>query len=157
MYQPEVKRYVVEYLFPRVHGWNVVVDLDGMEMGKGGGQCSEKQERAAACVSWFREHGVEIGWDKQFGRRDIVARHPQHGTVLVEVEGESSRQREQALYSALGQAVLQMLGATANLSFAIAVPDSEKWEDQLRKVPQPVRNLLNLRLYLASPTGVREM
>ncbi len=156
MYQAEVKRYIIEHLFPPAGGWKVVVDLDGMEKGKGGKHSAEKQVRAAACVAWFREHGVKVMKDLEFGRRDIVARHHQHGTVLVEAEGKSSRQPEQALYSALGQAVLQMVG-TAGLTFAIAAPDNEVWEEQLLKVPKTVRDLLKLRLYLASHRGVREV
>ena len=131
-----------------------MVDLDGL--GKGGNQPAEKQARAAACVTWFQEHGVKVMKDREFGRRDIVARHHQHGTVLVEAEGKSSRQPEQALYWALGQAVLQMVGTT-DLTFAIAAPDNEVWEKQLLKVPRTVRDLLKLRLYLASPKGVREV
>ena len=37
-----------------------------------------------------------------------VAEHPVHGMWLVEVEGTSSRQGEQTVYSALGHLVLLM-------------------------------------------------
>ena len=155
MYQAEVKRYAVEHLFPPSLGWSVVVHLDPMEMGIG--QSAEKQTKAAECAAWLRQHGVKVMEDHEFGRRDIVARHPERGTVLVEVEGESSRQREQALYSALGQAVLQMTEFKPNESYAIAVPDSADWERQLRKVPKAARDRLALRLYMVSEISYREV
>jgi hypothetical protein len=155
MYQVEVKRYAVEHLFPPSAGWRVVVDLDGMELGKGGHQAPDKQVTAATCMEWFRQHNVRVMKDEEFGRRDIVARHPDHGTVLVEVEGKGKRQPEQALYSALGQSVLQMVQFTPSVSYAIAVPDDEGWERQLRKVPRAVQERLKLRMYLVSPSGVR--
>jgi hypothetical protein len=77
-----------------------------------------------SCAAWLRDHGVKVGEHREFGRRDIVARHPERGTVLVEVEGKSSKQKEQGLYSALGQTVLQMTEFKPNESYAIAVPDS---------------------------------
>jgi hypothetical protein len=74
MYQAEVKRCVIEFLFPPTRGWKVVVHLDPMERGVG--QSIEKQEKAAQCVMWFRAHGVEVMVDREYGKRDIVARHP---------------------------------------------------------------------------------
>jgi len=100
---------------------------------------------------------VTLGAHPKFGRADVVAEHPTHGTVVVEVEGESSRQREQAMYSALGQLVLLMHDLEDSTSYAIAVPDSPDWERQLAKVPSAVAQKLRLRLYLVSESGTREV
>jgi Holliday junction resolvase-like predicted endonuclease len=98
--------------------------------------------------------GAKIGPHPEFGRVDVVAKHPSKGLCLVEVEGESSRQKEQALYSALGQLVLQMRGASH--AFMLAVPDSPQWDAQIKKVPTHVRTALGLSCVLVSEHGVRE-
>ena len=58
-----------------------------------------------------------------------MARKPGTETVVIEVEGESSRQKEQAVYSAFGQIVLLMRPDT-NVRYGIAVPDTPSWEGQ---------------------------
>jgi len=45
---------------------------------------------------------------------------------VIEVEGDSSRQKEQAMYSALGQIVLSMGDSSSEVAYALAVPDEEK-------------------------------
>ncbi len=97
--------------------------------------------------------GVTIGAHPKFGRADIVAEHPKQGLFIVEVEGNSSRQKEQAVYSALGQLVLQMQGTKH--SFVLAVPDELSWEKQLLKIPQHARARLGLSCVLVSEQGVR--
>lgn len=99
---------------------------------------------------------MTIGAHPRFGRADVVAEHPAEGTVVVEVEGESSRQKEQALYSALGQAVLLMKDFDEQVRYAVAVPNSPEWERQVEKVPAAVAARLKLRLYLVSESGVKE-
>lgn len=59
------------------------------------------------------------------------------------------------MYSALGQVVLSMSDPSPQITYALAVPDSEPWERQLRKVPGRIRELLRLQLWLVSEAGVR--
>ena len=84
-----------------------------------------------------------------------MAEHPSKGTYLVEVEGQSARQKEQALYSALGQLLLQCHGGHERL--LLAVPDSAEWERQTRKIPAFSRKCLRLSIALASAETVREV
>ena len=157
MYQLEVKAALVARQFPRSAGWSVTVDIDAMERAKGGVHAAGKQERVAVSEREIRESGATIGAHPRFGRADIVAEHATLGTVIVEVEGESSRQREQAVYSALGQALLNMRVFDGSISYAIAVPHQEDWVRQLRKVPGAVARRLNLRLLAVSASGVEEV
>ena len=85
----------------------------------------------------------------------MVAEKAEVGTYVVEVEGDSTRQKEQAMYSALGQVILSMALPIAGVTYVLAVPDSEEWAFQMRKVPQRVKALLTLQLWLVSETGVR--
>jgi len=156
MYQLEVKASLIAAAFPPSKGWTVRVDIDSMERCNGGTHPAGKPERVAAGEERLRALGVVVGSHPQFGRADVVASHPVHGTVVVEVEGTSSRQREQAMYSALGQSVLIMRPHERHLSYALAVPDDAHWERQLRKIPTHLRERLQLRLYLVSAAGVRE-
>jgi thiamine pyrophosphate-dependent acetolactate synthase large subunit-like protein len=155
MYQLEVKRWLVSHKFPAEAGWDVTVDIDSMERGKDGQQRADKQSIAAECENWLRSHKVKIQADSVYGRAYMVARKESVGTVVVEVEGDSSRQKEQAMYSALGQIVLSMGDPSREITYALAVPDDEKWAAQLRKVPNRIRALLNLQLWLVSESGVR--
>lgn len=155
MYQLEVKQWLVAWRFPPSDGWSVWVDVDAMERAKGGKHPPDKRERAQIAEARLRSSGVQIGAHPQFGRADVVAEHPQHGLWLIEAEGQSSRQREQAVYSALGQLVLQMGGQALN--FALAAPDDPVWERQLRKVPSHARAALRLHCWLVSPLGVTEI
>ena len=121
MYQLEVKRYLVEHLFPPTDGWEVTVDVDAMERAKGGCHPPDKQERTRRAEDWLEGEGVRIGAHSHFGRADLVASKPGAATVVVEVEGHSSRQKEQALYSALGQAVL-LMKTDGEIRYGLAVP-----------------------------------
>ena len=158
MYQLEVKRYLVEHQFLPNRGWDVTVDIDAMELAKGGRHRhpSGKRERARLAKDWLVDAGVKIGPHSEFGRADLVARKPGTATVVVEVEGESSRQKEQAVYSAFGQIVILMRPDT-NVRYGIAVPDTPSWENQMAKVPAHVRDLLSLTLWLVDETSVREL
>lgn len=155
MYQLEVKRWLVFHRFPPEEGWDVTVDVDAMERGLCGQQPPGKRDVAVACEDWLRTNGVKIGRHRLYGRADLVAGKQGEPTFIVEVEGESARQREQALYSALGQIVLAMRELSADVAYALAVPDSAEWEVQLKKVPPTVRNALHLELWLVSQNGVR--
>ena len=153
MYQIEVKRWLVQFRFPPSEGWKVTVDIDSMERANGGTHTEGKAERAQEAETALRAFGAKIGKHLKFGRADVVAEHEDHGLWLVEVEGQSSRQKEQAMYSALGQLVLQMRGDPFHS--AIAVPDEPIWERQLIKVPKYARNLLGLSCILVSSSGCR--
>lgn len=157
MYQLEVKRWLVFHKFPVSDGWDVTMDIDSMERGEKGKHPPDKREIAAACEAWLRVHGVKIVAHQIYGRADLVAAKEQNGTFVVEVEGDSSRQKEQAMYSALGQVVLSMGDPSPEITYGLAVPDSEQWERQLRKVPVRIRELLRLQLWLVSEAGARSV
>jgi hypothetical protein len=153
VYQLEVKQWLVSYRFPPSEGWRVCVDIDAMERAKGGQHKPEKAGCARVAEAALVGMGVTIGAHPEFGRADIVAEHPKHGLFVVEVEGNSSRQKEQAMYSALGQLLLQMQGTKHG--FVLAVPDEPSWEKQLLKIPQHARAKLGLSCVLVSAQGVR--
>lgn len=157
MYQLEIKFYLIHHLFPPSEGWNVLVDIDAMERAKGNQHPDDKKEKVERAESALVDMGVRIGVHKQHGRVDVVASHPDNGIYIVEVEGKSSKQKEQAMYSALGQTVLMMGNSVNDVTYGIAVPDIPMWERQLQKIPARVRNLLNLKCYLVSSGGVREI
>jgi len=155
MYQLEVKRWLVFHKFPVANGWEVTIDIDSMERGEKGQHPPDKRVIAAECETWLRAQGVKIVAHPLYGRADLVATKDGVGTLVVEVEGDSSRQREQAMYSALGQVVLSMGDPSSEITYGLAVPDSENWERQLKKVPGRIRELLSLKLWLVSAAGVR--
>lgn len=154
MYQLEVKRWLVTYCFPPNDGWKVQVDVDAMERAQGGQHKPGKAESARAAEDALLSMGACIGAHCEFGRADIVAEHPTKGLFIVEVEGTSSRQKEQAVYSALGQLVLQM--HSRKHKFVLAVPDDPAWEVQVKKIPGHARITLGLSCLLVSEHGVRE-
>ena len=153
MYQLEVKQWLVMHRFPPSDGWRVHVDVDAMERAKGGQHKLGKAARARVAEAALLSMGVTVGAHPEFGRADIVAEHPTNGLFIAEVEGDSSRQKEQAVYSALGQLVLQMQGAQHG--FVLAVPDELSWEKQLLKIPRHARKTLGLSCVLVSEQGVR--
>lgn len=155
MYQLQVKRWLIAHLFQPIEGWRVTVDIDAMERGKGDQHPAEKKVIAAECEAWLRDQGVKVDAHPRYGRADLVAEHNQRGIYVVEVEGKSSRQKEQAMYSAVGQVVLSMREASPTIRYAVAVPDEPGWEKQLKKIPPPVLSLLRLELFLVSEWGVR--
>src|SRR5581483_10772282 len=157
MYQLEVKRWLVVYKFPVTEGWDVTMDIDSMERGEVGQHPPDKRLIAANCEAWLRSQGVKIVADPLYGRADLVATKEGAGTFVVEVEGDSSRQKEQAMYSALGQVVLSMIDPSPQITYGLAVPDSPQWERQLKKVPIRIRELLRLQLWLVSEDSIRSV
>jgi hypothetical protein len=157
VYQLEVKRWLVEYCFPVGEGWDVIVDIDAMERGEKGQHPPEKKNIAHECETWLKDHGVKIVSHPVYGRADLVAKNERLGTFVIEVEGKSAKQKEQAMYSALGQIVLSMRDPSPKITYGLAVPDTEKWETQLKKIPQRVRDLLKLDLFLVSKSGARRL
>ena len=155
MFQLEVKRLLVEHCFPPSGGWDVTVDIDSMERGERGQHQVEKRAIAAENEAWLKANGVHIVAHQLFGRADLVASKEGVGTFVVEVEADSSKQREQALYSALGQIVMSMGNPAPTIQYGLALPDAPEWERQVRKVPGRVLELLKLNVWLVSPKGVR--
>ncbi|HWP02252.1 MAG TPA: hypothetical protein VNL96_02245 [Gemmatimonadaceae bacterium] len=126
-----------------------------MERAKGGTHLPDKAERAAGALAGLRELGASLGRHKLFGRVDLVAEHPTRGTRLLEVEADSSRQREQAMYSALGQILLSMKLQSPDVRYGLAVPDSAEWINQLRKIPPTIAQKLSLDLYAVGSDHVQ--
>lgn len=150
LYQLEAKLSLVKFFFHPANGWSVNVHIDPMERAKGGAHARDKTERARKAEEALRRLGVIIGRHSLFGRVDVVADHPKNGLRLVEVEGDSSRQREQAMYLALGQIILSMKLPVRHVRYGLAVPRSPEWLDQLRKIPPEVSKKLALDLYAVS-------
>jgi hypothetical protein len=157
MYQIEVKVQLVSRMFPPAQGWRVTVDLDAMELARGGQHPAGKQAIALRVTEQLAALGATLGPHPKYGRVDLVAEKQGEPTWLVEVEGDSSRQREQALYSALGQVVLLMGEGMSATNYALAVPASEDWRRQVGKIPARVLKLLNLSVLLVSPEKVAMM
>lgn len=156
MYQLEVKYLLVKHLFPPSDGWDVVVDIDAMERAKGGQHNPDKKAKVTEAESRLIELGAVIGAHHKYGRVDVAATHPEKGSFLIEVEGQSSKQKEQAMYSAIGQTILMMDKPNSSI-YGVAVPDLPEWERQVKKIPNRVKNILNLKVYLVSVDGVREI
>ena len=108
MYQLQVERWLVEYCFLVWAGWDVTVDIDAMERGEKGQHPPEKRNIAHDCETWLRDHGVKFVRHPLYGRADLVAKSESLGTFIIEVEGETAKQKERAMYSAFGQIVLSM-------------------------------------------------
>jgi hypothetical protein len=155
MFQLEVKRWLMEHRFPPCEGWNLTVDIDAMERANGGHHPAEKKETAAVAEAALRSAGAQIVAHPVHGRADMVATKPGSPTFVIEVEGDSTRQKEQAMYSALGQLVISMGSADENTKFLLAVPDSKEWERQLFKIPARVKQQLGLETVLVSESGIR--
>src|SRR5204863_9115281 len=98
LYQLEVKLGLARFPFQASAGWRLTMHVDPMERGVGGRQPRGKAKRANAALRELRRLGVAIGTHQMFGPVDVVADHSSEPTHLVEVEGESVRKREQALY-----------------------------------------------------------
>ena len=156
MYQIEVKLNLIKKKFNPKDGWNVMVDIDAMEMGTGSLQKPEKREIAEKCWRELNELGVTIGSHPLYGRADIVANHPTFGSHVIEVEGNSSKQLEQAMYSAIGQVVLSMHDSNIETEYGLAVPHQDSWFKQLKKIPLDVCHKLSLSLYLVNEEEVVE-
>lgn len=154
MHQIAVKRHLIEQRFHPNSGWQVTVDLDVMELGKGVQNAEEKRRTAEHHRKWMQDNGVTVHIHKTGRRTDILASHHIHGIYVIECEGDTSKQREQALYSALGQILLQMDDLTRR--FAIAFPDSEAWTKQVLKLPKAVRDALRLTVFMVATNHVKE-
>ena len=147
LYQLEVKLGLARFPFQASAGWRLTMHVDPMERGVGGKHSRGKVKRANEALRQLRRLGVTIGTHNLFGPVDVVAEHPRGGTRLIEVEGESGRQREQALYSSLGQLLLSMKIWNDDMAYGIAVPDTRDWWRQLQKIPLELTKRLQLWRY----------
>ena len=157
MYQLEVKYQLIRHLFLPSKGWDVLVDIDAMERAKGPQHKPDKKEKVEKAEAALIQLGAKVGAHKQYGRVDVSASHPNKGSYIIEVEGQSSKQKEQAMYSTIGQIILTMKAPRNNITYGLAVPDMPEWEKQIRKIPEWVKSLLNLKCFLVSTNGVREI
>ncbi len=129
--------------------------IDPMEKGMGGKHPPGKVKRVNAALRELRELGVVIGTHKQFGPVDVVAEHERGEFRLIEVEGESGKQMEQALYSSLGQLLLSMKLWSDDVGYGIAVPDTREWVRQVKKIPTELTKRLRLwRYFVMTPNSV---
>lgn len=71
--------------------------------------------------------GIIIGPHPGYGRVDVVAEHNKHERFLIEAEGDTSRQKEQSMYSALGQSIIMMKDQHLGFTYGIAFPDEQAW------------------------------
>lgn len=157
MYQLEVKYQLIRHLFLPSDGWEVVIDVDAMERAKGPQHKPDKKDKVARAEKALIDIGVRFGAHKKHGRVDIAASHPENSSYLIEVEGQSSKQKEQAMYSAIGQIVLMMEVPSNEVTYGLAFPDLPEWERQVQKVPEQIKRLLCLKCFLVSTDGVREI
>jgi len=154
LYQLEVKLGLARVAFPPGSGWQLTMHIDPMERGVGGKHTPGKMKRVNAALRELRKLGVIIGTHKQFGPVDVIADHEKGGLRLIEVEGESGKQREQALYSSLGQLLLSMKLWSDDVGYGIAVPDTREWVRQVRKIPTDLTKRLHLSRYLVGLNSV---
>ena len=155
MYQLEVKAQLVTSRFHATQGWRVTVHVDPMERAQGGTHPEDKRAIAERCLAIINEADASIGAHPVYGRVDIVAERDGEPCYFIEVEGQSSRQREQAVYSALGQLVVAMNVPREARRYGLAVPDDPEWVAQVSKFPQRILDLLNIEVFLVSKDGVR--
>lgn len=157
MYQLEVKYHLVKHMFQPANGWDVIVDIDAMERAKGPQHKADKKAKAEAAEFELRRLGANVGAHELYGRVDVYASHPDNGVFLVEVEGTSSKQKEQAMYSAIGQTILMMEAPSKHITYALAVPDAPEWERQIAKIPNRIKTILNLKCFMVSERGVKSI
>lgn len=153
LFQLEVKLALVKAFFAPASGWQVSVHIDPMERANGGKHPPAKAARAAEAEAELRALGARVGTHDRYGKVDVVAEGPQGELRLIEVEGDSSKQAEESVYSCLGQVVVAMELVGPPTRYGIAVPNSARWLAQLSKIPTAVRELLSLDLYALRKGG----
>lgn len=73
------------------------------------------------------------------------------------MQNRSSKQKEQAMYSAIGQTILMMENPSKDITHALAVPDAPEWKCQLAKIPRRIKDILNLQCLMVSESGVEKV
>ncbi len=154
MYKLEVKRWLVEYKFPPKDGWEVTVKIHPMERAIGNQHKPDKKERVKVAEDALISMQASICPNTKYGQ-DILAKHPRYGSYIGVVEGISSKQKKQAIYSALGKLILHMKN-NKYIHF-IGVPDDALWAKELYNIPLYVRNNISLICFLVSEERVRQI
>lgn len=133
-----------------------MVHLDPMEMGKGPQQSKnyKKINVSRDCIAWFKKESILIDKATGSGKIDLVAKKTDGHIYYIEVEGDSSKQTEQAVYSALGQLIFKMKQFDKKVTYAIAAPNSDTWKANLIKIPIEVCAKLNITRYLVAQNAV---
>lgn len=157
MYQLVVKYHIVKFFLESDNGWEFYMHIDPMERAQGTQHKPDKKDLVLAAEKKLKELGVRFTNKPKFEKVDIYAEHPKFGKFLIEVEGKSSKQKEQALYSALGQLVLKMNGNTDINHYCLAFPDTKEWEITALKIPKYIKEFLKLKIFLVSESKLREI
>jgi hypothetical protein len=96
MYKLEVKRWLVEHKFPPKDGWEVRVEIDAMERAIGDQHKPDKKAHVKVAEDALISMQVTIESNTKYGP-DILARHPQYGSYIGEVVGNSSKKKSKQL------------------------------------------------------------
>ncbi len=153
MYQLEVKRWLIADKFPASAGWTISVHVDGMERARGGSHPPDKRDAVDTAYRALdqMEH-VQLQAHETLKTADVVVSDASGIRYVIEVEGDSGKQREQQVYSALGQLLVQM--GAPSVRYVVAAPRSEAWRAQLAKIPARVRDRLGIECWLVDDSGV---
>jgi hypothetical protein len=146
-YQIEVKRYLLDH---KIDLWDdVVVDIDAEELGKDDLFKKLQSDESIRCLNDF------IGVNEY--RTDIKATdRATKEKYFIEVEGFSSKQQDQAFYSALSQIILRIENNGVN-KYGIAVPFTNSWIKQISKISTYIRSTLKIHLFLVDKNNVIEI
>nr|WP_154958434.1 hypothetical protein [Paenibacillus xylanexedens] len=161
MYQSAVKLRLLNHLFEIHSDLEATVDIDGMEL-KGG---NHKQQIGVICKAKLQNlsltkplqiNSTHPSYTNNKKRPDIFAfSKKSNRTYIIECEGKGSLQMNMKMYSALSQVVINTKSTiTSNEIYGIAVPDKQDYIKQLRKIPQHIRELLNIHFFLINRSGV---
>lgn len=153
MYQIEVKYRLIKEKFNPEDGWSVEVAIDSMELGKGRFNSDDKRKTAQIYYEKIEKMGCLIKENDHY--LDIVATHKNGQKIIIEVEGDSSKQRSTSLYSALGQVLIK--SENKNDILALAFPLNDNWAKQIQKIPNLTKKRNNLKIYLVNDNSVVEL
>jgi len=162
MYQAAVKLRLLNYLFNLHPDLEATVDIDGMELrGK-----ERKQQIGQICKTRLQNlsqtkqlqiNKTHPSYKNSKKRPDIFALSKHSNlTYIIECEGAGSQQMNVKMYSALSQIIINMKNSmNPNDIYGIAVPNKQAYTNQLRKIPQHIRQLLNIHFFLIERSGVK--
>ncbi len=136
-------------------GWAVVVNFDVQERGKGNRPSLEKQATYAAVQDALLSDGATIGRDRDYATADLVARHARKRELwIVEVEGHSTGQPGDKVYSAVGQ-LLTRMRAGSGAKYGLAV--HAELRTTALKIPTQVRKLLDITIFVVAADRIEEI
>lgn len=148
-YQIEIKKYLVNHKRKHKLWKDIIVDIDAEEVGK---DDSLKKSQSDECVLHLNAFKGVNEYRTDIKATDILTKK----NYYIEVEGFSSKQQEQAFYSALSQIILRMKNKSDNI-YGIAVPNTESWIKQVSKISKYIRSILNIHLFLVDKKDVIEV